>query len=60
MAADFGDLRACQLAYAFKLSIYRLIDSTPIAGDFKLRDQLREAASPTPSAASTSPRPATR
>ena len=40
----FHDLRAWQGARAFKLAIYRLIETTPLARDFRLRDQLRESA----------------
>jgi four helix bundle protein len=43
-ASKFEDLRAWQLARAFKLGIYDLTARQPLAGDFKLRDQLREAA----------------
>jgi four helix bundle protein len=43
------EIRAWELARAFKLSIYRLIEQQPLAGDFRLRDQLREAAAGAPS-----------
>ena len=40
----FEDLRAWQRAREFKLAVYRLCAEPPLALDFKLRDQLREAA----------------
>jgi four helix bundle protein len=45
---DFRDLRAWQLARTFKLGIYRLVAEKPLANDFKLRDQLRDAAASAP------------
>jgi four helix bundle protein len=45
MSADrVENLRAWQLTYKFKLAIYGLLRVGPIARDFKLRDQLRDAA----------------
>ena len=45
MTADrVENLRAWQLTYQFKLAIYELLRAGPLARDFKLRDQLREAA----------------
>ena len=41
---SFRDLRAWQTSHTFKLAIYRLTESGSLAGDFKLRGQLREAA----------------
>ncbi len=41
---SFRDLRAWQTSRAFKLSIYRLVETAPLASDFRLRDQLRESA----------------
>jgi four helix bundle protein len=43
-AETFRDLRAWQTTYAFKLAVYRLIDSGPISQDERLSTQLREAA----------------
>jgi four helix bundle protein len=40
----FEDLRAWQAARAFKLAVYRLCEQPPLAMDFPLRAQLREAA----------------
>src|SRR5687767_3642459 len=40
----YDDLRAWQTARAFKLAIYRLSDEGTLAKDFKLRQQIREAA----------------
>jgi four helix bundle protein len=40
---------AWQLARKFKLGIYALIETGPLGRDFKLRDQLREAAAAAPS-----------
>lgn len=48
-AGSFKDLRAWQLAYAFKLGIYELTGHGSLACDFGLRDQLREAAASAPS-----------
>jgi four helix bundle protein len=41
------DIQAWQDSYSFKLAIYELIRTEPLAHDFKLRDQLREAAAST-------------
>jgi four helix bundle protein len=43
-AKTFRDLRAWNAVRAFKLGIYELIEQQPLAGDFTLRDQLRDAA----------------
>jgi four helix bundle protein len=43
-ARTYGELRAWQTVRAFKVGVYALTEQQPIAGDFKLRDQLREAA----------------
>ncbi len=48
-AASFKDLRAWQLARAFKLGIYQLTASPPMASDLRLCQQLREAAASAPS-----------
>jgi four helix bundle protein len=48
-AKNFRELRAWQLAYAFKLRIYDLIESTPISNDERLDRQLREGAASAPS-----------
>jgi four helix bundle protein len=48
-ASSFRELRAWQLAQAFKLGIYELIARKPLAADFPLCDQLREAAASAPS-----------
>ena len=42
-ARRFDELRAWQLARAFKLGIYRLIESPPLVTDERLVTQLREA-----------------
>ena len=42
-------MRAWQLARAFKLGIYELIECEPLASDSRLCDQLREAAASAPS-----------
>ena len=47
-ASHYRDLRAWQLAYAFKLGIYELLRGR-LAGDYALRDQLRDAAASAPS-----------
>lgn len=45
MTADrVESLRAWQLTYRFKLAVYQLLRVSPVATDFKLRDQLRDAA----------------
>ena len=41
---SFRDLRAWQTTRAFKVSVYRLTTSGPLADDTRLRDQLRNAA----------------
>lgn len=41
---SFHELRAWQAARAFKLAVYRLCENGTLARDFKLRDQLCEAA----------------
>ena len=41
---SFHDLRAWQTARAFKLAVYRLSDRGALAGDVKLRHELRESA----------------
>lgn len=43
-ANTLQELRAWKAAYAFKLRIYELIDSSPIADDERLQKQLREGA----------------
>ena len=48
-AAKFEELRAWQLARGFKLGIYELTARQPLAGDFRLREQLRDAAASAPS-----------
>ena len=48
-ASKFEELRAWQLARAFKLGIYELTEYEPLASDFRLRDQLRDAAASAPS-----------
>jgi four helix bundle protein len=48
-ASDFRDLRAWQLAHAFKLGIYALISRGSLVADFRLSGQLREAAASVPS-----------
>lgn len=47
-AKNFRELRAWQLAYAFKLRIYDLIESTPISDDERIHKQLREGAASAP------------
>jgi four helix bundle protein len=46
---SFQDLRAWQTARAFKLAVYRLTDGGSLAGEPRLREQLREAAASAPS-----------
>jgi four helix bundle protein len=41
------DIRAWRQAYSFKLAIYGLIRTEPLAADFTLCDQLRDAAAST-------------
>jgi four helix bundle protein len=41
---SFRDLRAWQTSRQFKLAIYRLTNEGALGRDFRLRDQLREAA----------------
>jgi four helix bundle protein len=48
-ASNFEELRAWQLARAFKLGIYELIACRPLASDLRLCEQLREAAASAPS-----------
>ena len=48
-ASTFQDLRAWQLARAFKLGIYELTECEPLASDVRLREQLRDAAASAPS-----------
>jgi four helix bundle protein len=48
-ASHYHELRAWRLAYAFKLSVYDLVLRSPLAADFTLRDQLRNAAASAPS-----------
>jgi four helix bundle protein len=48
-ASTFQELRAWQLARVFKLGIYALTEREPLASDFYLRDQLRNAAASAPS-----------
>jgi four helix bundle protein len=48
-ASTFQEMRAWQLARAFKLGIYELTECEPLARDVPLRDQLREAAASVPS-----------
>lgn len=43
-AKSFRELRAWQAARAFKVGVYRLIDSGPLSRDDRLCTQLREAA----------------
>lgn len=43
-AKTFRELRAWQTAYAFKLRIYELVETGPLAHDDTLRKQLRESA----------------
>ncbi|MGH9349078.1 MAG: four helix bundle protein [Vicinamibacterales bacterium] len=38
------NLRAWKLTHQFKLAVYRILDTGSLAGDFTLREQLREAA----------------
>jgi four helix bundle protein len=49
VAKTFQELRAWQAAYAFKLSIYDLIEHGPLSEDERLRKQLRECAASAPS-----------
>ena len=44
VARRFEDLRAWQAARAFRLGIYRLIETPPLSNDERLVTQLREAA----------------
>jgi four helix bundle protein len=48
-AGSFKELRAWQLAHAFKVGVYDLTSQGSLARDFGLRDQLREAAASAPS-----------
>jgi len=48
-AKTFRELRAWQLAYAFKLRIYDLIEGTSISNDDRIESQLREGAASAPS-----------
>lgn len=43
-AQSFQDLRAWQTSRSFKLAVYRLGGTGPLAKDFRLRDQLCESA----------------
>jgi four helix bundle protein len=43
-ANSFQELRAWQTVRAFKLGLYKLIEQPPLAGDFKLCEQIRDAA----------------
>lgn len=47
-AKHFRDLRAWQVAYAFKLRIYDLIEQGSISNDEKIHGQLREASASAP------------
>jgi four helix bundle protein len=44
VAKHYWELTAWQAVRTFKLGIYDLIEREPLAGDVKLRDQLRESA----------------
>ena len=47
-ASKFEELRAWQLAREFKQGIYELTARQPLSRDFRLREQLREAAASAP------------
>ena len=44
VAQTYQDLRAWQTVLAFKVGVYALIETPPLANDFALCDQLRKAA----------------
>ena len=48
-AKSFDEVRAWKSAREFKLAVYRLCDTGPLAADYKLRDQLCSAAASAPS-----------
>lgn len=48
-AKSFDEIRAWKSAREFKLAVYRLCESGPLAADFKFRDQLRTSAASAPS-----------